>query len=315
LLAAAGIDRAAVGDPEAFISYRGLVAVVEAAAAATGAPDFGRRLALRQGLEILGPLAAAARTAPTTGKAFQALHRYAALYSPAIATSLDVAPGADRARLEFQIALTDLPPHPQVTELSLGVFLRSARVIIGPDFTPLSVHLPHEALTAEADYRRYFGCPVRFAEPYAGVCLRRDDLARPLRSDSAVHEVVQQYLSSITAPLTDRSVTGSVSTLIRRLLPTGNADRDLVAQHLGLHPRTLQRRLADEGATFTGLIDAVRREQADRYLRDTDMPLSRLAGLLGYSEQSVLTRACHRWFGAPGHDHRQARRDTVHRGR
>jgi AraC-like DNA-binding protein len=210
--------------------------------------------------------------------------------------------------------LTDLPPHPQVTELSLGVFLQSARVIIGPDFTPLSVHLPHDPLTAEVGYRRYFGAAVRFAEPYAAVCLRRDDLARPLRSDSAVHAVVQQYLSSISAPLAGPTVTGSVSTLIRRLLPTGHAERDLVAGHLGLHPRTLARRLADEGETFAGLVDAVRREQAERYLRDTDMPLTRLAGLLGYSEQSALTRACRRWFGAPGHLHRRAQRPTVHRG-
>lgn len=95
---------------------------------------------------------------------------------------------------------------------------------------------------------------------------------------------------------------------LRRLLPAGSLDRDLIAGHLCLHPRTLQRRLAAEGTTFAALVDDVRREEAERWLRDTDMPMGRLAGLLGYSEQSVLTRSCHRWFGVSGTLHRQARR-------
>jgi AraC-like DNA-binding protein len=306
LLNAAGIAPEAVGNQDAFIAYRGLVAAVESAAVATGAADFGRRLALRQGLEILGPLAVAARTAPTTGKALQALHRYGAHYSPAIATSLDQPPGADHARLEFQVALPRLPSHRQVIELSLGVFMRSARVIIGSDFRPLSVHLPHDALAPEREYQRYFGCPVRFAEPYSGFLLRVADLSRPLRSDTAVHDVVQQYLRSITPPASGTTVTASVRVLVRRLLPTGNLDRDLIAGHLSMHPRTLQRRLAAEGTTFADLVDAVRREEAERYLRETDMYLGRLAGILGYSEQSVLTRACQRWFGTTGTRHRKA---------
>ncbi|MET7987471.1 AraC family transcriptional regulator ligand-binding domain-containing protein [Streptomyces sp. NPDC005281] len=76
LLAAAGVAGDAVGDHGRFVRYRGVVAAVESAAVATGAPDFGRRLALRQGLDILGPLAAVARTAPTARLAFQAIHRY-----------------------------------------------------------------------------------------------------------------------------------------------------------------------------------------------------------------------------------------------
>ncbi|HEY2503146.1 MAG TPA: hypothetical protein VGI68_17485, partial [Mycobacterium sp.] len=50
------------GVEEVFLPYRSLIVAVETAAAATSTPDFGRRLALRQGIEILGPLGVAART-------------------------------------------------------------------------------------------------------------------------------------------------------------------------------------------------------------------------------------------------------------
>src|SRR5689334_19154222 len=63
----------AIGDHDSFVSYRGVVALLESAAVSTGAPDFGRRLGSRQGLEILGPLGVAARTAATVGAALGAI--------------------------------------------------------------------------------------------------------------------------------------------------------------------------------------------------------------------------------------------------
>src|SRR6201997_1739561 len=69
LLRAAGIRPQDVGQYDVFLPYRSLIVAVETAAAAPPAPDFGRRLALRQGIEILGPLGVAARTAATIGDA------------------------------------------------------------------------------------------------------------------------------------------------------------------------------------------------------------------------------------------------------
>ncbi|RDH79048.1 helix-turn-helix domain-containing protein [Mycolicibacterium moriokaense] len=82
----------------------------------------------------------------------------------------------------------------------------------------------------------------------------------------------------------------------------------LTADQLGLHPRTLQRRLAAEGSSFVVLVDKVRRETAEQCLRDTDISLEHLTRLLGYAEQSVLTRACQRWFNASPTSYREGRR-------
>ena len=54
------IHLAAVGSYDTFLAYQGVIRAVESAAVATGTPDFGRRLALRQGIEILGPVGVAA---------------------------------------------------------------------------------------------------------------------------------------------------------------------------------------------------------------------------------------------------------------
>ncbi|MGH8431573.1 MAG: helix-turn-helix domain-containing protein [Solimonas sp.] len=64
-----------------------------------------------------------------------------------------------------------------------------------------------------------------------------------------------------------------------------------------MHPRTLQRRLTEEGATFEKVRDEVRKDMAETYLANQLVPLAHVAHLLGYANQSVLTRSCLRWFG------------------
>lgn len=56
LLRAAGVRDQDVGNYDAFISIRAAIRAIESAAAVTATMDFGRRLAQRQGIEILGCL-------------------------------------------------------------------------------------------------------------------------------------------------------------------------------------------------------------------------------------------------------------------
>jgi AraC-like DNA-binding protein len=218
-----------------------------------------------------------------------------AAYSPAIRNSLT--PLADPQRSFFAVEFLGehLPPCPQSMELTLGVSLRVLRFLLGSDYSPLSVHFPHESLTPPADYRAYFGCTPYFAERTAGFTIRASDLRRPLRRDDLAHRALIDYLNSITA--TEAGLAQSVRTILRQLLPTGATTLEVIAAQFNLHPKMLQRRLADEGTTLAALLDDVRREMAERYLGTTDMSLSHLTRELGYAEQSVLTRACGRWFG------------------
>lgn len=304
LLRDAGIDSRDVGHFEAFIPFEGVATAVESAAIATATTDFGRRLAVRQGIEILGPVGVAARTAATVADAFAIFENFMAAYSPAISTTVTQLDDPARAFFEFRLLLEGSPPIPQSTELTLGVALRVLRLMIGTSYAPLDVHVPHQPLTPEDDYRRYFGCPPRFGAKAAGFTLRTTDLAQHLNHDRLANQAVVQYLKLITAR--DSGFSASVRTMVRQLLPTGTVTLELIADQFNMHPRALQRRLTDEGAPFRELLDDVRRRTAEHYLRDTNMTLSHLTRELGYAEQSVLTRSCRRWFGAGPAGHRRA---------
>jgi AraC-like DNA-binding protein len=299
LLAAAHLRPEAIGDPDSFVSYRSVAALLESAATGTATGDFGRRLAERQGLDILGPVGIAARTAPTVGAAVEAIERYLSTYSPALSVAVRAEPGDRLATFDWRLAGDRPPPHRQAAELGLGVSVRVFRLLAGEDFRPTSVHLRHEPLVDVGDYERYFGCRIDFAADSYGFRFQRDVLSRPLAADHAVHDVVQEYLSTISAPA-ETSTVDAVVRLVARILPTGGLDLDLVAGHLAQHRRTLQRQLADQGTTFAELVDRVRREEAERCLRDTDLAFGELSRMLGFSEQSAFSRACRRWFdGSP----------------
>ena len=87
--------------------------------------------------------------------------------------------------------------------------------------------------------------------------------------------------------------------LAERQLGAGSCSLVLVARELGLHERTLQRRLSEQCLHFEDIIDRLRRERASEYLPYSAIPLAQVAALLGYSDQTALTRACRRWLEQP----------------
>jgi AraC-like DNA-binding protein len=82
-----------------------------------------------------------------------------------------------------------------------------------------------------------------------------------------------------------------------------------VAELLHVSPRTLQRRLAGQGATYASIVDGELRARAMILLRSSELPLEQVAARLGYSDVSNFTRAFRRWTGATPAQYRRSGRD------
>jgi AraC-like DNA-binding protein len=126
-----------------------------------------------------------------------------------------------------------------------------------------------------------------------------------------LHRLAVAHLD-VQTPSPDGLIAARVETAVRRAMGTDSCDREFIARSMAMHPRTLQRRLDREGQSFDEIRDRVRRELAEHYLRNTNLPLAQVAGIIGYAEQSILSRSCRRWFnttprrlralGSPAHD-------------
>lgn len=295
LLKESGIPASAIDEADVFLPYRNVLHLIEQAAATLRVPDFGLRLAERQGIEILGPIAAVVQSAPTAGEALLAASQYMSVLTPNFAVRVDQPEGERHLRITLQILLDRPPDLRQCVELTLGMSLRIFR-FFDSDYAPVSVHLPHEPMSPPDTYQHHFGTRVLFGEAFMGFTVDPADLGRPLASNSNVHRVVRAYLDSIIGP-PGSDIATSARSIVRHLLPTGTMNLETVSKHLGVQPRTLQRQLAASDLRFDQIVDDVRRDLASAYLRDTEMTLGHITQLLGYGEQSVLSRSARRWFG------------------
>ena len=93
-----------------------------------------------------------------------------------------------------------------------------------------------------------------------------------------------------------------VKWVLKRLLAGNRPDVLIVARELGLSPRTLQRRITDEGATFRQLLLEARQELVRQYLTQSSIEINEAAHLLGYEDPNSFYRAFRTWEGTtPAH--------------
>ncbi|GFE79762.1 putative transcriptional regulatory protein [Steroidobacter agaridevorans] len=299
LLTKSQIDPTVLHNRHAVIPYRSLVMLLERSAHELNCPDFGMRLAMAQGgLKVLGPLEFAMRNSGTIREAFQYCASHPQVYSTASQMRFETSRAPDALFLRFEILLHRLPPHAQAIERALLLTQLVTLDISRDRIRAREIWLTHDPLVPEDRYREHFGVNVRFRQPVNGLFFANSDLDMPIPNiDAQLYELTTDFIEnrfpSASAPLSTR-----VRTIIERLLIQGDCNYGSVSATLGMHPRTLQRRLRAENESFESIKDSVRREVALRYLKQSSLPLIRVAKLLGYSETSALSRSCYRWFSA-----------------
>ena len=75
--------------------------------------------------------------------------------------------------------------------------------------------------------------------------------------------------------------------------------------------RSLQRKLLEEGTSYTRLLEETRRDLAKNYVENSTLSLNEIAYLLGFSEQANFTRAFRRWYATSPSAYRGTLRDTA----
>jgi len=300
LLQRHGITPTMLVDVDALIPLHATLDLLEESAAVARCTDLGLRLCRNQDPSVLGLLAIVIQNAPTVAQAIADCSRYLFLHSTAFEIALDTTSPlfADSALLRFDIRLPVPIPRRQGLDQSIGLMFRTAQILSAGKLRFRAVSLPHRPLADEKVYRRFFGVPVYFSQPYAGLHAHYDDLQADLTTGNpAVRQLALDYIARHITPRT-LGVADRVRQILERTLGTIKGTKTEVADLLGIHPRTLQRHLNHEGKSFETLREEVYKAAALRYLCETNLPLKQLAGALGFSEQSAFTRACGRWFSA-----------------
>ncbi|MGE5450211.1 MAG: AraC family transcriptional regulator ligand-binding domain-containing protein [Acidobacteriota bacterium] len=195
------------------------------------------------------------------------------------------------------------------TEAVFTTTVKFSRLLLGPDAFIGRVTLRHPQHADADSLARFFQAPIEYDAPIDALWFDRSMLDRPLRGAFPIlHELAAQRVAQQLAQRTEHSQTESrpgdtppLVTQIAQLLSQRPAllgqGLDAVALALGVHARTLQRRLKDLGDSHSAIQDRVRYQLAQQWLRDDARSIEDISEQLGFSDRRSFTQAFTRWAG------------------
>ena len=256
-------------------------------------PGLALRLGERATVEYVAPAFFAAMCSPDMNTAARRMGAYKSLVGP-FALDVDVS----TARTTIVMRCKHRPDVPALVARTEMVFLTAfVRRATRHRVCPVRVELCDPCPDPDR-YRAWFGCPVGLGDRPA-LTLSRRDAARPfLTHDDALWASFQPSLCRrMELAQAEASTRARVEQVLRELLPSARATMPEAASELAMSRRTLQRRLAEEGTTWSEVVDDTRRRLAQHYLVSTTMAPAEIGFLLGYESSSSLFRAFRRWTG------------------
>ncbi len=302
LLTEAGLDPRTVETEDARVPFAKTAAFFELAADATDDPCLGLNFGRSRDMRMAGLLWYVGVSSATVGDAIKNLCRYRKVANDAVEMNIEDLDEHGAIEWWFRIPQTQTIRH--FREFSVTNFLRGLRTWTGRELRPVSLSMRHPRNSHIADFERYFGCPVSFGAPANRVILKTADLETRLpTSDDQLLKLLRGVCEDVLekrshAPPT---LTEQVELEIVNRLAKGEATLAIVARELGMSARTLSRRLSDLETSFNELLRELRTALANRYLQHSNLNLTEIAFLLGYTEVSTFSSAFKRWTGTtPG---------------
>ena len=185
----------------------------------------------------------------------------------------------------------------QVVDFSLATGFNVSRELCGPRWSPTEVQFAYRPPANQRPYKRFFKTNLRFESSRSALIFPASWLERRIAgANPETRKAVQLAIAGLVA---HQNV--DLLTKVRRTLFTLLAQDDVsienVARMLGMHKRTLNRRLADLDTSFPKLLNDVRFQIARQLLSNTDMAFVDIAAALNYTDPSTFSRAFRSWAG------------------
>lgn len=206
--------------------------------------------------------------------------------------------------------VADCPPELEAgfVETHFAAAISLCRLLADTDIVPLEMRFRYPEPAHVKQYQALFGAALRFNQNDNAMLLDVCVMELPVAQHNPYTNTLASRHAAMLLEQLERadSLLGRVQQHIMDTLSTG-AGIESCATALNMTPRTLQRKLREEGSSFQDLQEAMRRKLAFDYLSQPFpyIPIVEVALLLGYSEPSAFHRAFKRWSGVSAAAYRQ----------
>lgn len=302
------LDAAAVrpdifDDPDNLISYHDAGRLLAVSAQLAGCDHLGLLVGERSRLCNMGLAGQIAVCMDTAGQGLQTFADFFSLQNTAATVSL--LRSGEYSRLVYAIAE---PGMHDTAQLQLGAMALASNILqdlCGPDCRPTVVTFAIGAPSNLRPCHQFFRAPLRFDWGETALVFESRWLERPLRHVTAlVRRRVQAEVRRRQAAILGDFPT-SFRRVLRRQLVIGKFSMDSIATGLGMHRRTLDRRLTQHGLKYGEVLESVLCDTGSQLLRDTDLPVRQVAEALHYANSANFAAAFRRWNGMTPSEYRK----------
>lgn len=284
-------------DPYAIMPLARYVALLEDVADLLDVPHLGAEMGSCFRPADIGPTGLLFSLSATLGDAFARMDRYLPAFQTS--TSSGLVNAGEHILWAYRIHDPRIWPRRQDAEYAVMATCELIRSCLTTSWWPIEVHFEHSAPADPGPLRRLFRAPVLFDQPTNGLLLSRQEVDRINRvEDRDLLQVLERHVNELLqAHLSEQTFAGRVEWLIAMYLDKRPITLEGMAAALGVPPRSLQRRLAEEGTSLRQLLRDHRTRLTHARLGEGSRDVAGLVQALGYSERSVLSRAYRGWTG------------------
>lgn len=184
----------------------------------------------------------------------------------------------------------------QLYESQLGISLQILYSLTGKRIKPIQIHTIYEQEGNDDKLSEYFRCPIQYSTNEFALLFDSSILDLPiLTANNQLLGIVEKLINEIKECEQGLHLSVTIRKYLLQCLPTIDVDIKTVARKLNLGERTLQRRLRNENTSFREILNNVRIELSERYIKE-NVSFVEIAFLLGFDSQSAFNKFFQKHF-------------------
>ena len=285
------LTAALMANPDHMVPCANVAALLDIAAQTLGRDDFGLMLGSRRKVFQIGLLWPLISHCPSVEQSLKAVTKHFHLHNQGILWQLDVE--GDHALLtRVDRVPSDVPTFQWAVYSTCSMF-GGLKALCGKNWRPSTVGFIHPPPVNSHVYDRFFGVKVEFNGEFNLIDFPASDLSGDLTErNSSLYRLLHKQIQALEDEYErQEDFSSRLKLLIEQRMHTADCTQTGIAEVLAMHPKALQRELNCRGATFRGLKAEVRLDMAERYLKDSEISLTTVADILGFSELSSFSHA------------------------
>lgn len=285
-----GLTAALLENPDFMVPCESVCTLLDTVAKALNVDDLGLRMGSKRKVFQVGVLWPLIVNSPRVDRALLEAMKHFHLHNRGVLWQLDTE--GDRAMLtRVDRVATDVPTFHWAV-YSTCAMVAAMRALCGKEWCPISVSFIHPPPADSKAYDRFFGIKAAFNREFNRIVFPTFDLDSELADNKHLFGQLDKQIQELEEEYERQAdFCEKIKLLVEQRMHTVDCTQVAIAKTLSLHPKALQRELKNRGVSFRELKVEVRLDMAERYLKDSEIPLTTIADILGFSELSSFSHA------------------------